>query len=87
MIERLNPKQTIVHFGKGTVSMKPIVGKHAGIIDLGQCNKRKIGSEIPDIIKVKAQVRLRFQNTESIDALITKLEDIKSLMIEEASNG
>lgn len=87
MISRINEKQTIVEFGHGTVSMNPIVSKAAGIIDLGHCKKRAIGSELGENIKVKAQIRLRFSNTESIDALITKLQDIKELMTEEASNG
>lgn len=74
----------VARFGRGTVSMtpyEPVPGFH--ILDLSTCEKSPIGTDTLGDSKVTEypKIRLRFDNIESITALMSKLQDIKELMM------
>lgn len=77
-------------FGLGTVCISPNINeKFSGYLDLMQCKKAPIGSEIiltKTNIRLRPKIRLSFQTTESIDALVSKLQDLKAEMLERTSN-
>lgn len=82
----------VARFGYGTVCVDPNFEDGIGEIYLMTLPKpAKIGTEyLEDLTKVSThgpKIKLRFDKVESIDVLITKLQDIKDLMLEGQANG
>ncbi len=75
--------------GHGTIAItaKPTISNKV-YIDIQACPKSKIGEDLPVATKVDSSLimRLAFSNVESIDALIVKLQDAKSYMLEHSEN-
>lgn len=84
----LERKSAFVNFGMGTVLMTPevVTSKRAlhGSLRLQTCDYLPTNTVPPKDHKVLALpfIDLSFVNTQSIDALISKLQDIKLDMLE-----
>ncbi len=73
-------------FGLGTICISPDYNeKFSGYLDLMQCKKAPVGSDFTPTktnIRLRPKIRLSFKTTESIDALVSKLQDLKEEMLE-----
>lgn len=74
----------MARFGYGMICITPKATLDKKVyLDLQPCSKSKIGADLENLkIVGDRTIRLLFNNVESIDVLIDRLQNIKSVMLE-----
>lgn len=82
-----NGSGLISFFGNGSVRIKPytLKNRYAGQVELSECHPQNLGSEVLDenVDVTKPKMVLDFNNIESLDVFILKLQELRSEMEDE----
>lgn len=88
MIQKLN-KGTSAKFGNGTVRIRPytLKTKFGGVVELTHIRKVKDLSKVTvnDVIPESNKIMLSFDSVESLDTLISHLQDLRQDMENEST--